>query len=153
MQPIESILAATDFSPGAALAVEQAASLAHTLGAKLTLLHVYQIPNYFFPDGSAYIAPPEVLTELTASVADQLAAAAAQARSITGGEVAVRSLEGAAADQIVRAAREGGFDLIVIGTHGRSGIKRLVLGSVAEQVVRHAECPVFTVREPVARAA
>jgi nucleotide-binding universal stress UspA family protein len=57
-------------------------------------------------------------------------------------------LQGWAAGEITQFAKEGGFDLIVMGTHGRSGLKHLLLGSVAERVVRTAPCPVLTVRKP-----
>jgi nucleotide-binding universal stress UspA family protein len=147
MRPICSILAATDFSPGSAEALTFAFDLARTLGARVTLFHAWQLPSYVFPDGSAYVMPPEELARLAAQIDAQLAAAARDAEKRTGGAVATRSATGRPADEIVRAARDGDYDLIVMGTHGRTGLKHLFLGSVAENVVRHADRPVITVRQ------
>ena len=75
---------------------------------------------------------------------------ALRVRAETAGASAVQTLvaEGSPAEEIARCAERGGFDLIVIGTHGRRGVQRVLIGSVAERVVRLAPCPVLTVRVP-----
>lgn len=145
MRPIRSILVPTDFSTGAAAAAEAAYELARGLGARVTLLHVYQLPAYVFPDGSAYLTPPETAAAIARTVDEQLRALLAEAER-AGVAASVQSAPGFAADEILRIARDGDYDLIVMGTHGRTGVKRLVFGSIAEQVTRHADRPVLTVR-------
>ncbi len=127
---IHRILVPTDFSPGAA-------------DATLTLFHVYSLPTYVFPDGSTFIAGAEVTARIERDVEEALSQAA---QSITEVPVETRSQIGSPWEEIVRAARE--YDLVVMGTHGRTGLRHLFLGSVAEKVVRHAPCPVLTVRLP-----
>jgi nucleotide-binding universal stress UspA family protein len=146
MLPIRSILVPTDFSTGAEAAAEVAYVLARAVGARVTLLHVYQLPAYVFPDGSAYLTPPDTAAAIAGAVDEQLRALEEKAER-AGVPAAVQSAQGLAADEILRVAREGGYDLIVMGTHGRTGVKRLVFGSIAEQVTRHADRPVLTVRE------
>jgi nucleotide-binding universal stress UspA family protein len=142
--PMRKILVATDFSPPARHAQQLAVDWARAFGASVTLLHAYAVPTYLFFDGSSYVPPPGVVAEIVASAAHGLAHAKTEAT--TGGvDVQTVTEEGAPADVIVRHAREHGFDLIVIGTHGRRGISRVVLGSVAERVVRTATVPVLTV--------
>jgi nucleotide-binding universal stress UspA family protein len=138
------ILCPTDFSDGAAAATEQALALAHAFGGTVTLLHVYSVPAYMFPDGSAFVAGPEVTARIEHEVSNALAAAARSAERRSGVPVLTRSAIGAPYEEILRLSKE--FDLIVMGTHGRTGLRHLVLGSVAEKVVRHANCPVLTVR-------
>jgi nucleotide-binding universal stress UspA family protein len=83
-----------------------------------------------------------------------LAKAKVQAESVGALEVGTKLLQGVAWDEIVRFAKTEGFDLIVMGTHGRTGIKHALLGSITEKVVRTASCPVLTVHEePHAQAA
>jgi nucleotide-binding universal stress UspA family protein len=140
---LRKILVPTDFSEGGQRALEYAVTLARPLEASLTLFHAYQFPSYGFPDGSIYITPPEVGARIVSEVADALARdkAFAEARGVAA---TVRSIEAHPVEGILEAARD--HDLIVMGTHGRTGIKHLLLGSVAEKVVRHASCPVLTVR-------
>ena len=144
MAPIQKILVPTDFSRGASAATEQALSLAHAFGASVTLLHVYNVPTYVFPDGSTFIAGPEVAAKIEREVVDALASAGRAAERQSGVPVLTQSAIGAPYEEIIRAAKD--FDLIVMGTHGRTGLRHLFLGSVAEKVVRHASCPVLTVR-------
>ncbi len=146
MGPIRKILVPTDFSRGAAAATEQALSLAQAFGASVTLFHVYSVPAYVFPDGSTFIAGPEVAARIEREVVDALASAGHAAERQSGVPVLTRSAVGAPHEEIVRAAAE--YDLVVMGTHGRTGLRHLFLGSVAEKVVRNAPCPVLTVRSP-----
>jgi nucleotide-binding universal stress UspA family protein len=143
---MQKILVPTDFSPGAAVAVDQALTMAQAFGASVTLFHVYSLPTYVFPDGSTFLAGPEVTARIESDVEDALSKAAQDAERRSGVPVLKRSQIGAPYDEIVRAAAE--YDLVVMGTHGRTGLRHLFLGSVAEKVVRHATCPVLTVRLP-----
>jgi nucleotide-binding universal stress UspA family protein len=145
MVVIKSILVPTDFSPGAAVAIDQALALAKPFGATVTLLHVYSLPTYVFPDGSTFVAGAEVTARITSDVEEALSREAQEAGR-SGVTVKTRSQMGVPWDEIARTARE--YDLVVMGTHGRTGLRHLFLGSVAEKVVRHAPCPVLTVRLP-----
>jgi nucleotide-binding universal stress UspA family protein len=119
--------------------------LAAQFRARLTLLNVYQIPGYALPEG-VVIATPDVLTELVDSVEKELNRWAEMARERGARDVHVQTEMGTPHTEIDRVAKEGRHDLIVIGTHGRTGLKHVLLGSVAERVVRTAPCPVLTVR-------
>jgi|SRR6185503_18607069 len=138
------ILVPTDLSEGAEQALDYACELARTLGAQIHLLNVISIPA---------LGVPELGVALTASMIDdivvgnqdaidQLARTRCNVAPI--GQVMVRT--GDARDVINQTARELGVDLIVMGTHGRRGLSRALLGSVAENVVRTAPCAVLTVR-------
>jgi nucleotide-binding universal stress UspA family protein len=146
---VRKILVPTDFSEGSASATAWALTLARAFGASVTLLHVYQLRPYVFPDGSTFAPSPEDVTAMLGSIDDALAAAQ---KSAAGHGVAIEtaSVEGAPVEAILETARSGGFDVIVMGTHGRTGLKHLLLGSVAERVVRLADRPVVTVRQGVA---
>jgi nucleotide-binding universal stress UspA family protein len=122
---IGEILLATDFSLCAALAAEAAMTLARRLGARVHVLHVAH--------GGDERAALAGLSTLGAA---------------PGLEVVTRLATGSAADEIVRYAGENGIDLIVMGTHGRTGLAHLVRGSVAEAVTRAAPCLVLMVKEP-----
>ena len=139
------ILCATDFSDAGQAAEAHAVSLARALGAELVYLHVnHETPLYGAgPLGTADVERVYEAQRRWAS--DTLAArvAAAQARGLRGRSV-LRS--GSPHAEIVAACASEGADMIVIGTHGRSGLDRLLMGSVAERVVRTAPCPVLTVR-------
>jgi nucleotide-binding universal stress UspA family protein len=121
--PPRDVLVATDFSEGADAAVRTAHAYARALGARLHVLHVT------WPEE---IGVTELFAALKASLGDAV-------------PVDVAARHGDPAEEIVRYARSHGVDLIVVGTHGRSGVSRAVLGSVAERVARHAPCPVLTV--------
>ncbi len=142
---IVNILCPVDFSEPSREALHYAVDLAVQFGARLTLLNVYQIPGYALPEG-VVIATPDVLTELVDSIEKQLDRWAEMARTQGAHDVRVRSELGTPHTEIDRVAKEAGHDLIVIGTHGRTGLKHVLLGSVAERVVRTAPCPVLTVR-------
>jgi nucleotide-binding universal stress UspA family protein len=134
----------TDFSPASEPAFAQALEIAGREGAELTLVHVLE-PISPFPDGDYRTRHRElrIALETTARQAlDPLLARAKQAQVRVSGVV----MEGWPPEEIVKAARKRRADLIVIGTHGRTGMKRLLLGSVAERVILLAHCPVLTVR-------
>jgi universal stress protein A len=143
---LRRILVGVDFSDSSRLALDYAIELALQLGAAVELLHVYQIPSFAFPE-SIVPAPPDTLEAMVAASQGHLDEWAERARA--RGLVATRELlPGSPHVELVGRAREGGFDLIVVGTHGRTGLRHALLGSVAERVVRRASVPVLTVRTP-----
>jgi len=144
MAAIRKILVATDFSAEARRAQQAALDLARQLGASVTLLHVYQLPVYTFFDGVSFVPPPSVVVQIVSDVAAALNAAKDAATS-SGVAVDTASEQGVPYEDIVRYAAEHAIDLIVMGTHGRHGLRRLAMGSVAERVVRNAHVPVLTV--------
>jgi nucleotide-binding universal stress UspA family protein len=140
--PFRKILVASDFSAHAEHALEVALDLAQRWGASVTLVHVHEPPVW---------APglEEVLEaragEARDNISDLLARTAAAARAAGVTDVDTRLVDGVPFVEITRLAREGGYDLIALGTHGRTGIEHVLVGSVAERVVRTAPCAVLTV--------
>jgi nucleotide-binding universal stress UspA family protein len=135
---IHHILAPTDFSASAIQAVTAAFELAQTFGAKLSLLHVIEVPAYAIE----VALPLEALErdarrELALLLPEAEAAHMDMTRLVDVGVPYQKIVETATAEQV---------DLIVMATHGRTGLSHLVLGSVAERMVRLAPCPVLTIR-------
>ena len=141
------ILVPHDFSEGATYALRVAGELADRHGARLTVLHVltpfYTGPGYPTQDEIAWPPPAEIARDrearLAAVVRKTLGVAAAK-------KVACRAVVGEAVPAILAAA--AGADLVVMSTLGRTGLAHLLIGSVAERIVRHAPVPVLTVRAP-----
>lgn len=146
MRAIHRILHPTDFSRGAEPATELAIEMARRFEAELTFLHVYGTPVQMGPFGEGYALPAELIQKLQADTEHALEGLQRRAAH-AGVHARARSTEGNVADSIVALAGEG-MDLIVMGTHGRTGLKHLLLGSVAERILRASPCPVLTVREP-----
>jgi nucleotide-binding universal stress UspA family protein len=146
MSRLRRILHPTDFSSASRAAFKRAVSMAKADKAQLILLHVLAPPVPIAGEG--YI-PPNVYEDLEASARKyaekKLAALQAKARQ-AGVRATPLLLEGVVHEQIVRAAKSKKADLIVIGTHGRTGLAKFFLGSVASRVVTAAPCPVMTVR-------
>jgi nucleotide-binding universal stress UspA family protein len=137
-----------DFSDASRAAMEVAADLARRFGAELLLLHAYPIPGYTFPDGSI-VASPKMMQELADQAQRHLEEWRVDAERLVGApRVAAEKGVGEPAAEIVSFARERGVDLLVLGTHGRTGLEHALMGSIAERVVRRAHCPVLTVRPP-----
>ncbi len=136
-----------DFSDASRAAMEVAADLARRTGAELVLLHAYPIPGYTFPDGSV-VASPKMMQDLADQAERHLEEWRIEAARIAGGRVTTHKAVGEPAAEIVSFARSAGSDLVVVGTHGRTGLEHALMGSVAERVVRRAHCPVLTVRPP-----
>jgi nucleotide-binding universal stress UspA family protein len=145
MLPIRTILHPTDFSPCSAEAFQVACSLARDYGARLFLLHV-QPPVVI--TGEWGLPPPEP-ADVRKTLQEQLGQLRPPDPKIS---VEHHLKEGEAVAEILRLAQESHCDLIVIGTHGWTGLNRLLMGSVAEEVVRKAPCPVLTVRIPLPAA-
>ena len=147
MPQIKRILLPTDFSRTSDLAVGYALDLARHYGASIHLVHVVEGLHFMnaYPDG--YFAElPETRARLLADAELQLGATADRCTAASSA-VTTQIVEGRPARIIVEIAARRGTDLIVMGTHGRSGVAHLLMGSVAEHVVRTAPCPVFTVRD------
>jgi len=119
--------------------------LAQKLGASLTLLHVYQAPGLALPDGLA-IGGPEELATVAREVDAAMQRWLTDARALGAADVKVDTAIGGTAAEIERYAGDGGYDLIVMGTHGRTGLAHALLGSTAEKVVQRAPCAVLTIR-------
>jgi nucleotide-binding universal stress UspA family protein len=141
---IRHILCPTDFSEGSDEAFETALMMAVDSGARITLFHVHQVPAPVFPDVILPITPA-ILREAEQSAEHSLDRLCDRARA-AGVTADRRTAVGAPHLEICAAADEIGADLIVMGTHGRTGLSHVILGSVAEKVVRKAQCPVLTVR-------
>ncbi|HEX8793608.1 MAG TPA: universal stress protein [Polyangiaceae bacterium] len=146
MAGFRRILVATDFTETSNRAIEAALELATRLGASLTLMHAYEIPVLGVPDG-ALVATPELAVRL--SEAARIALDSTLKR-VEGRGVRVDGVlrEGVAWEEIDRVADEIDADVIVIGTHGRRGLARALLGSVAENVIRTTYRPVLTIHGP-----
>ncbi len=140
--PFRRILVPVDFTEVSTHALDWAIELAASVGASVTVLHSYAIPIIGFPDG-ALIPTPQVATDLGEAARVGLEAVVKERR---GGKVPLETVlrEGEAWEEIVNVADEMDADLIVIGTHGRHGLARALLGSVAEHVVRTSHRPVLT---------
>lgn len=139
------IVCATDFSEPGQAAEEQAVALAQALGAELVYVHV-SVETLLYGESALSMTDIQRVYDAQRRWAEETLAArvtAAKQRRITA-----RWLlrVGAPFEQIVAAAGDEKADMLVIGTHGRSGLNRLLMGSVAERVVRVAPCPVLTVR-------
>jgi len=135
-----TILVPTDFSECSRIGSDYGLQLARDLGAELRLVHVIN-PNAF-PFGDKYTAldPAELLQEMEDAAQKRMRSMAARAKA----RYSVRLIHGSPAVEICNAANEDA-DLIVISTHGRTGLGHILLGSVAEHVVRHAHCPVLVI--------
>lgn len=140
------ILHPSDFSPASRPAFAQAIAAAKEQRSQLLVVHVLSIAMPMMADG--YV-PPRIYDDLLKSAQTEaqrrLAALVGKAKK-AGVRATGLLLEGVAAEQIVRAARGRRAGLVVMGTHGRTGLTKLFLGSVAERVVGSAPCPVMTVR-------
>lgn len=147
---IHNILCPTDFSEFATSAFEESVRLARWFGAKVTVLHVISMPEPITGDRGYLPIPASLSDELRAARLEELRRFV-DATEHTGVPLETVCLDGDARSRIRETAREIGADLIVMGTHGRSGFKRLVLGSVTEALLRHAPVPVVTVHRSLPR--
>ncbi len=145
MIAFKKILAPLDFSECSYEALNYAASLASKYGAELCLLHVLEVPLY----ASAGVTPSTLreVQKMSAEVEKDASKALDEAANrIKDVQVSKLLWRGDPHMEIIRAAKELSCDLIVMGTHGRTGLPHILLGSVAERVVRTAPCPVFSVK-------
>lgn len=137
MKPIQHILCPTDFSKTSEKAVEYAERLAIDTGAELTVMHAFDIPATWSVAGQTHPLDKHLEEQLNAVLAGSPHAAKIHRLQHAGlpGEV------------ICWMAQDQKCDLIVMGTHGRTGLGHLLFGSVAEYVLRHARCPVVSIRD------
>lgn len=152
MPTITKVLVPVDFSECSRKALQKAAGLVTAFDAELTVLHVWEPPLYIFPEVMV-----QVPGERNQSLEEYARQRAEEEMESFLDETLASDLREKVKTQvecghpyhaIVDAARDGGHDLIVMGTHGRRGLPHLLIGSIAEKVVRHAPCPIMTVREP-----
>lgn len=154
-----NILFCTDFSENSSDAFNCAVDYATAFNANLCILHVLDVsgidllnfsdaPDVAFPSYGVGM-PPEMKEEIQQNVRDNTAKALEQIRLEVNDKiknVSTHFAEGVTSVEIVRFAEENSMGLIVMGTHGRTGFKHLIIGSTAENVVRMAKCPVLTVK-------
>jgi nucleotide-binding universal stress UspA family protein len=145
---LQNILLATDFSDPSATALDHAKALAEAFKARIHVLHVLEDLAAHAWTTEVYVAAlPGVHDEMERQARERLAAIFTPEEG-TRFQVRAELRTGSPFVEIVRYAREEHIDLIVMGTHGRGPIAHMLLGSVAERVVRKAPCPVLTVRQP-----
>jgi nucleotide-binding universal stress UspA family protein len=150
MPKIKVILHPTDFSPRSEQAFQLGCSLARDLGARLIVLHVLERPVIAYTGVAMAPPAPPPSEEERSALGEQLR----QVRSPDATVGVEHRLEaGDPATAILQVAQEAGCDLIVMATHGRTGLGRMLMGSVAEKVVRNATCPVLPVKTPLPEAA
>ena len=140
------ILVATDFSEMSQFAIDYATTHASKTGATLLIMHAVAVPS---PKKGGGMLHDGVDPEDLQMAERKLEAITAE---VEGVRYEHRLVRGEPAQQILRLAEEENVDLIVMGTHGRTGLVRALMGSVAEQVVRNATCPVVTVKVPKSSA-
>lgn len=138
-----NILVPTDFSPTAEHALDYAIALAAKLGARIHLVHVIGIPPLGIPELGIAVASMTADTMVADGQAALDRITAKRRDDASFGEAILRT--GDARDEVLQAAAQVHADLIVVGTHGRRGVSRALLGSVAEAIVRMAPCPVLVV--------
>jgi nucleotide-binding universal stress UspA family protein len=138
----ERILVATDFSDGSQQALEHALRIAEKFGSELTLVHSWEAPSYSY--ATDLYLPVDVIASIEGAAAARLGQATTELKArFPGAKSLLRT--GSPWEQVLSAASEVKADLIVMGTHGRRGLGRALLGSVAEKVVRMSRVPVLTV--------
>lgn len=136
------VLCATDFSGASELALTHARIFARAIGGKLLLVHIVSPRNAEPPAEKDADDAADVDLATVENRLDMIR------KSITDVPCECRLLHGEPAPEVLRLAEKEDVELIVMGTHGRTGLKRLLMGSVAEEVVRESNCPVLTVKLP-----
>ena len=155
MEPISSlqiqhILVPCDFSPHSTEVLKYGCDLARRYNATLTLFHVYEPPTYAVPPDGALLATPETLATQIEEVMDSLSEIKKAVEQSGVTTVHTKVAQGMPAAEIIQESLEGHYQLLVMGTHGRTGLQHVLMGSVAEKVVRKSDCPVLTIRTKVA---
>jgi nucleotide-binding universal stress UspA family protein len=144
---IRSILLPTDFSECGNFARSYAASLARKFGASIIAVHVIEplVPTVGY-SGMTEPLPIADITDQLETSAERELPRIAECEECAGLEIEEVIVHGEAAAEIVRVAKDRSADLIVLSSHGRTGLGRILFGSTAEAVVRHASCPVLVVK-------
>lgn len=148
MAQVQRILVPLDHSPGLSSILDYACSIARGMGASLTLLHVYEPPNEMVGIVPGATVSGELAAERRTGTA--LLDEALEILRSNGTTPVDTILERASptSGAIIGHAQRGGFDMIIMGTHARKGMSRLIMGSIAESVIRDAPCPVLTIHLP-----
>jgi nucleotide-binding universal stress UspA family protein len=141
--PIKRIVVATDFSAAGDAAMERAFALARVLDATVDLVHVLDTALLATPAGLG--AMPLIEPDVLMNQVDEALTARVEKAREQGLVCQSDSLDGYPAREIVRHAQKTNADLIVLGTHGRTGVAHVIMGSVAERVVQRASCPVLVI--------
>ena len=144
MIKIKKILAPTDFSPSSESAIDYAETFAKRFEAEIVLIHVIESPAYSVTDTLILVNHEAALKATAEALMENLYKACLE----KGLSATTRVISGTPYREIIKEAEAEKVDLIIMGTHGRTGVERLLLGSVAEKVVRLAAAPVLTVRSP-----
>jgi len=146
---IRSILLPTDFSECASCALSYATSLAREFKASIICVHVIEpvVPTVGYTGITEPLPIADISDQLEDSATRELPKVA-ECEECAGLDIEEVIVHGDAAAEIVRVAKEREVDLIVIASHGRTGLGRMLFGSTAEEVVRHASCPVLVVKPP-----
>jgi nucleotide-binding universal stress UspA family protein len=145
---IKNILVPTDFSAGSEEAIRYGFDLARTLGATLHVMHVLENP--FAPGAFMDVyapPPPEYFLDVERQAAERLRNAVTPEQKELVPVVMTTSIGVPASEILGRLNEAPAIDLVVMATHGRGGVARLVMGSVTEKIIRSAPCPVLTLRE------
>lgn len=144
MKDIHHILVPTDFERPSNEAIELATSLAQSFGAKITLLHVWQVPIYPYMD---FTLNSDLITRMEEAATERLSVGLKNLKQILPSSESMLKM-GLPWQEILDVIANLKPDLVVMGTHGRRGLTHAFLGSVAERVVRLSPAPVLTVRSP-----
>lgn len=143
MFAVKHILVPTDFSDTSEGALAAAVELARTFHARITLLHVWSVPNIGYAEGLSW--PLEGMEKAARIALDEVEA---RTRALHVDTDSILQI-GAEWERILELVKARNIDLVVMGTHGRRGLSRVFLGSVAERVVRLSPVPVLTIRGPL----
>lgn len=147
MLTLNQILVPTDFSENSETAGQYARALAQTFQADLHLMHVLEDPYAASFDEVSFVPPPDFYEDIERLTRERLTRLLADWEPLRP-HVEIVASRGSAFVEIIRYAKDHCIDLIVLGTHGRGPIAHMLMGSVAERIVRKAPCPVLTVRHP-----
>ncbi len=146
MVSVKKILFPTDFSEASHYALDYAVQLTKMYDAHLEIVHIMfdeaNIVSFYLPQ----MTMQNISGEFEEGATKQFDEFIANAPELEGVQFSRKLLKGTPYNEVVKEAELGGFDLIVIGTHGRTGLEHVLFGSTAEKVVRKAPCPVLTVR-------
>jgi nucleotide-binding universal stress UspA family protein len=145
MTTFDKILVPVDFSPHSADAVSVAAAIAGAYAGAVTIVHVFDPLPLVLPEGRELYTHVQQ-TQLLQHLERRLAVVKRAAEAAGAPAVRTRVLQGPPAATILEFALAEAFELVVMGTHGRTGVQHALIGSVAEKVVRHSRCPVLSVR-------
>ena len=156
MQTPSRILVPVDLMEGSRSIVDYAIALGRPFNASIELLHVWEPPQYATPDllvaAPGWIPQPvdkEALDSTREALAKFVASLEYPGAAGSTGTFTQMLVRGEPSAAVLQVAESGGFDLIVMGTHGRRGLPRLLMGSVAQRIVSRAHCPVLTLHVPL----